>query len=356
MPRYSLARRPGRPQWYVVWSEGGRSRRRSTGTADREEAEIFLAAFRLSLQEHTDARPGEVGLIAVLESYRDDYAAKLPSATQARIAVDHLTKHFPLATVDDITEEAVEGYITERQKKVSNETISRELSVLRAALNRAVRTKMLKEAPKIQDVPRASPRERVLSRQEAARLLLACRGKRHRHVALFIRLGLYTGARPGAILDLTWDRVDFERRLIHYPLPTRAENRKRRAVVPFDGPLYTALERAKRQARTDWVIEWAGDRTGAIKGAFRRAAARAGLKDVTPGVLRHTAATWARQGGADLFAVGAFLGHSRLSTTQRYAKYGADYLKNVVDAIRKSAQRAPNGQKAGNGQKVEAGK
>jgi integrase len=42
-----------------------------------------------------------------------------------------------------------------------------------------------------------------------ARLFRALRGKRQRHVLLFVRLALYTSARTGAILDLTWDRVNF---------------------------------------------------------------------------------------------------------------------------------------------------
>src|SRR3546814_9647702 len=33
-------------------------------------------------------------------------------------------------------------------------------------------------------------------------------------ICLYVLLGLYTMARPSAILELTWDRVDFERRLI----------------------------------------------------------------------------------------------------------------------------------------------
>jgi integrase len=36
------------------------------------------------------------------------------------------------------------------------------------------------------------------------------------HLALFTRLALFTGARSGAILELTWDRVDLQRRRIKY--------------------------------------------------------------------------------------------------------------------------------------------
>ena len=47
-------------------------------------------------------------------------------------------------------------------------------------------------------------------------------------------------------------------------------------------------------------------------------AMRAGLKGVTPHVLRHSAAKLRRDTGASIEAVGAFLGHRSLHTTSRY--------------------------------------
>jgi integrase len=333
MPHYNLTRRPGSPNWYITWSERGRSRRYSTGTEDRAQAELVLAAFRLELAR-SPAEAGEVTLSAVLDRYLDEHARKLPSAPQAAIARDHLIRHFGTIMVGHLNAATFESYIAERRNAgVSDETISRELSVLRAALRRDERCGRLNGVPHVPALPRAEPRERWLTRAEAARLLRACRGKRHRHLALFVRLGLYTGARPGAILDLTWDRVDLDHRLIHFALPGRVHGRKRRACVPIEGASYTALGRAQSQAKTKHVIEWADRPVTSIKRAFARAADAAKLEDVTPGTLRHTAATWAALAGIDLHGIGALLGHSRPSTTARYAKYHPDYLRDVVRAV-----------------------
>src|SRR4029077_18713336 len=56
------------------------------------------------------------------------------------------------------------------------------------------------------------PRERWLTRSEAARLLWAAR--RSQHMRRFILLGLYTGSRPGVILAARWDQIDLAGKLM----------------------------------------------------------------------------------------------------------------------------------------------
>lgn len=346
MPRYWLDRRDDSPFWYIFWTERRRTKRRSTGTADREQAELVKAAFILERGRKRDADPEETGVAAVLNDYYEKHASRLPSKAQAKIAIDRLIGFYGVSAVSRISAASHDDYIALRRKAgVGDETISRELSVLRAALNRAVKYGWLSRAPQVPSLPKSRPRERVLTRTEAARLLCATRRKsKWRHVGLFIRLCLYTGARPGAILDLTWDRVDFERRLIDLTLPGRTETNKRRAVVPFFGALYTALERAKARARTPHVIEYAGEPVKSVRRAFREACGEAGLEGVTRYTMRHTAASWAAMGGASGLALARFLGHSRASTTERYIKYTPDYMREVGRLIARGApQPRPKG-------------
>jgi integrase len=320
MSRYKLTKRPDSPCWYVAWFDGERPRRCSTGEAVYERAEAWLEAFKLRVLD-----PGhQVGVMAVLNDYKENILDHLPSKKNAQLWVDNLEKHFGKLTVAEIDDDTIENFTKTRGASV--ETIRRELSVLNTALRRAERRKVISKAPFIMLPPKPAPRERYLTRTEAAKLLWASR--RTEHLKTFLRLALYTGARPGAIFDLTWDRVDLQNGFVDYG---QSVGNKRRGVKPIDGALLAALRRMKD--KTGHVVQWNGKKVQRVNNAFRKAVKRAGLSgDVVRYTLRHTSATLMAMAGVDLHAIGGMLDHSDPAMTQRYAKYSPHYLRQAAKA------------------------
>jgi integrase len=103
--------------------------------------------------------------------------------------------------------------------------------------------------------PPSKPRDRYLTKDERDLLLANIETP---HVRLFVILALTTGARMGAILDLTWDRVNLKHGTIDFNPPGRDKSNKRRTVVPINSRLREALEEAQKAALSDHVIEYGG--------------------------------------------------------------------------------------------------
>lgn len=339
MPDYELTQIDNSPNWYVTWTIDRRSKRVSTRQADRQRAEQFLAAFRLRHDPHAVKA---WNLPDVLDWWYDTHAKNLESADDAQAAIKRLKAFFGDTDPSDINIEDQKKFIADRQRKpISNETVNRDLSVLSAALNRAFDQKKIPERPyKVYLLPRAEPRERYLTRTELALAYAYMwwrirQHKRNHHLLLFTRLAINTGARSGAILQLTWDRVDFKRRSIWFPVPGRRQTKKRRTIISFDHKLEAALKAAYKRRRTDHVIEFEGEPVKVIRRALVRSFEAVGVFDVTPHTLRHTFGTWASGGGAHLPIIGGAMGHSNPSTTAKYAKYQPGRFNEVLRASRK---------------------
>lgn len=221
------------------------------------------------------------------------------------------------------------AYLSVRSASVSFGTVRREIAVLRAALSWAKRERWITEAPYIEMPPRPPPRERWLTREEVAEITRAASSP---HIRLFIVLAYHTAARMGAILDLTWDRVDFEHRLITYDWPGRRASKKRRATVPINTAALAALQEASLVAVSDHVIEFRGHSVASIKTGFAAACRRAGISG-NPHMLRHSAATHMVMAGVPMVEISRMLGATVAMVEQVYGKHSPDFLRRAVDAL-----------------------
>jgi integrase len=218
---------------------------------------------------------------------------------------------------------------------ISITTAGKELGILRAALHYAEKNGYLIQTPFVEMPPVQPGRDRWITRPEAARLLWESRRepKVRLHLPLFIMIGLYTGARSGAILGLRWSQIDLLRGRVDFNEPGRPRTNKRRAIIPVPRPLLAALKRAHRRASSPYVLNYDGKRIANIRKSFTASATRAHLVDVTPHVLRHTAGTWLAQRGVPLWQIAGWLGHSQQRTTELYAHHSPDHFGEAKRAM-----------------------
>ena len=327
------------PVWYIRWSEGGRSRERTTGTGDRGEAE---AEFGRWLTERATPAPGgpsypaETSIADMLALYAERHAPSLDDPARVAYAIDRLLGFWGDRRVDAVKPETCRQYRRVRAADgVKEGTAAKELSILRGSLNWAAKNGYLISAPFVELPPRQPGKDRWLTRSEVARLLWESRKspKARLHLPLFILIAVYTGARHGAILGLRWSQVDLINGRIDFNEPGRLRTNKRRPIIPIPRGLRAALTRAHQRASSPWVVSYGGRPIKRIRKAFDAACRRARLADVGRHTCRHTCGTWLAQAGVDLHQIAGWLGHTNARTTELYAHHSPDHFGAAMRAM-----------------------
>jgi len=199
---------------------------------------------------------------------------------------------------------------------------------------------------------KAPPRDRWLTRSEAARLIKSARQRPETaHVVRFILVALYTGTRSAAVLGLRWlpattgGHVDLERGVLYRRGSGQRETKKRRPPVRLPDRLLGHLRRWQRSDAVHGithVVHYQGSPCGKMRRSWATVRTAAGLgQDVTPHVMRHTCCTWLMQGGVEIFQAAGFLGMSAATLEQVYGHHHEDYQNQAAARIGRRPQNAP---------------
>jgi integrase len=318
--------------------DDGKRRRFQLSSKDKavataEAAEIVSEFFRIT--------PDKMTVGSVLDAYIE-HLGNRPAGNRlrlCRVLRDYFGAYRPAQITDKLVNDYCKGRIHQRTgNPVSDETLWTELGGLRDAINFAVKRKLISrdDAPYIPRPQKPAPRDRVLSRSEAAALLQSSKSTPHLFVVIALLLG--TAGRISAILELTWDRVDFTKNVIDLRVNTTGP-RKGRAIVPMNPGLRHILIEWKAKASQgdlihNRVISFNEKPISSISTAFSKAVTRAELENVRVHDLRHTAAVWMLEAGSSIQRISQYLGHTTLDQTFKvYARYQPDFLRPEADAL-----------------------
>ncbi|WP_277213453.1 tyrosine recombinase XerC [Isoptericola croceus] len=270
-------------------------------------------------------------------AYRADVSGLL------RYAVRHGTSE-----LDAMDLGVLRGWLgTQADRGLSRATLARRSAAARAFLRWALREGLIAADPSVRlanpRTSRALPT--VLSTEAAARLLETARrqadeaepGQRPSALRDWAAAELLygSGVRVGELVACDVRDVDPGERLVR----VLGKGGKER-VVPFGVPAARAVTAWLTDGRPELdradspAALFLGDRGGRwgqrqARESVHRLAASAGVDDIAPHALRHSAATHLLAGGSDLRSVQEVLGHADLGTTQRYTHVDAERLQQV---------------------------
>jgi integrase/recombinase XerC len=248
------------------------------------------------------------------------------------------------------------AWLGEVAKAVTPPTIARKISSVRALCQYLLRAGDLRQNPSAtlaspkarRKLPRFLAPEAAAQVMDAPLLQESGRDVCHLRDALALELLYGSGLRVSELATLDMAQISI----------TEAEARvlgkgRKERVVPLGSKALAALD-----AYLPRRAELAHPRTGALDSEAlllgqlgkrlsvrwlqvlvqRYGALGAGRSDLHPHALRHSCATHMLEGGADLRAIQEMLGHSSLSTTQRYTHVSLDQLLAVYDRAHPLAQ------------------
>ena len=195
-----------------------------------------------------------------------------------------------------------------------------------------------------------TPRKRYLSGDELARLTKTLDAWPDQHVANAIRLLLCTGARSGEVLSAKWDQFDIDKR--EWTKPSSHTKTKQAHTVPLSDAALAILskmqdDRTKSDRVSPYLFPGRGTdhRVDHLKKPWAAICKEARITGLRIHDLRHSFASILVAGGASLPMIGELLGHTQVSTTQRYAHLDVGPLRDLVNkvgAVVEGAQKVPS--------------
>lgn len=199
---------------------------------------------------------------------------------------------------------------------------------------------------------------RPLSRDQVEALLAVIDRMRDRAMILLMLQG---GLRPGEVLNLHLDDIEYGRRRVtirhrtDHPKCVRTKSRTERVIDLHEPEALTAVSRYVATERpTDaptrhlFLVGGGGQRAAealsyaAFAKMLKRRCVAAGLKEawITPHALRHTHATWLWEGGMRELALQRRLGHASYESTKGYTRVSDDMmLEDYKRALAAQAER-----------------
>ncbi|MBW3015675.1 site-specific integrase [Candidatus Woesearchaeota archaeon] len=153
----------------------------------------------------------------------------------------------------------------------------------------------------------------VLSKDEITRMIDVTINLKHKLVLMFL---YYAGLRLDELMNIKWEDLDFDRKVIHLK---KAKGDRERIIFLHD-KLISALNIYGQNSNGNILTSSRGKyNKRTIQEIVRQAVRKAAIKKkVTPHTLRHTFATHLLESGADIRYIQQLLGHKDLKTTQVY--------------------------------------
>ncbi|MDI6727930.1 MAG: tyrosine-type recombinase/integrase [Thermodesulfovibrionales bacterium] len=339
--RDGLFKRKDSHYWWMSFTANGKHYQQSTGTADRKLAEKIRAKV---ITQITEGKWFEINEAKnrTFEDMTDKFLNehcklnRTPSTYKRyKDAVRLLEPYLSGLTLDKITSSLINHIKNDLlQKGYKPATVFLTIRMLSKMFNLAIKEWEWCNLNPVSKVTLGKPNNEVdrwLTYDEEQKLLSVMSGW-VREICLF---ALNTGMRQNEILSLKIQDVNLFSRTVK--VAKENSKTKEARIIPFNS---VALEILKKRLSTPAISGYVFyEKTGrkidqfSFANLFKHYVKKSGITHCRFHDLRHTFATRLIQSGVDIYKVSKLLGHSDISTTQRYAHHYPESLRNSVEIL-----------------------
>ncbi len=230
---------------------------------------------------------------------------------------------------ENVIEDDVKVYLSEKLNNASSSTIIIFLSALRYAFSNILKkdiTANIKRPKKEKRIPS------VLTKEEIKKLINSIVSKKSR---LMISLMYACGFRVSELVNLKVKDLNFEEKIGNV---RQGKGKKDRVFNIPEFLLENLKEQVELQDKTNQEYLFTGPKgrlsSRNLQKIIQKASRRAEInKEVHCHTLRHSFATHLLENGTDIRKIQELLGHSDLSTTQIYTHISREELKKIKSPI-----------------------
>ncbi len=334
--------RDGKTIWicqvHLGYKDNGKPRYKQYQRKTQKEAEDKLLELQSQLRAGTFVDSSKIGFNDWVKEYLTNYNTDIRPTTAGHyesLARNHIYPAFANLRLQEVKTNFIQRFISEKAQTLSPSSVQKLRIIVKAALQQAIREKLLNENPAVYTTaPKIEAQEvEPLTEDQLKALLDAARPHRLYYALMLI---LWTGMRRGELLGLKWEDVNFEYgtvRIVRNYVATRQgdafqkpKTKSSRRVVNIPDEITKLLQevKAKSNPENPWVVpvekqvkntEYLPVAPRNFSRTYELWCKKAGIQNVKIHTLRHTYASFALAQNVHMKIVQAQLGHRDITTT-----------------------------------------
>lgn len=310
-------------QWVVYWRSAWTGARHHQGFPSEAAAREFVDSLNTVLAKEKELMArrrrrerASCPRMTVEELFQRYLSVALSNPTTAKQAAYHaahiLTLYGHRQATRLTSEDILQFMELQKVRGLCQATINRRISILRSALNWAVKAGILPQNPLSSlRLPQARPQRLAPPTPDELRRIYHTAEP---HVRRVIVLGAYCGPRigPSELFRLRWKDVDLENGIIRMPNAAKGAKESARELPIRESLLPLLRQWIDEDMRNgaEHVVHWRGRPVRTIHRSWHTALRHAGIhRRITPYSLRHAYATYSVQGGVKLKPLAKLMGH-----------------------------------------------